>query len=557
MLKPVRNRSIQKELLCGFLILFIFFVINVVRNANVEEVLQPQAEQSSEKSAYCLENENGRVVLFFGGNTYTMSLPAAQLPVSLTKGAVRLFFEQGRLRQIRSSEEELTGSIFAEDAASITLVQGEKQIRVEKSTNFQIFEPDAKKGSVHHPEEPVLTSVPVTLYLRRGQAFAGVLKAEAGNRIRILLSTTGHESYYHERVELSCDTGFIMKNGKRSTFYEAGKRISLEMGNSLLAKGTLRLVAQKGGRFTLYSIKRSQGFLKVRGTLELSGGNGGILLINELPFETYLCGVINSEMPEEYGAEALKAQAVCARSYAQQARKEHRFIAYGADLDDTVMTQVYLEQPQKKSAVRAVKSTRGQILWKDDQPMEAFYYAASADAMEEGSPWYRWQITFQKAELKERLKKQLLSLEKQGKAEKSKTDMKQEETKLLKIVSETKKGQVTQLLVTLEEDSGESFLICGEYEIRSLLSPDGQPLLRQDGSRITDLELLPSAFFTITEDEEEETLTIRGSGYGHGNGMSQYGAGMLAGQGYSYLQILGYYFPNGSLKLLEASGGTP
>ena len=64
-------------------------------------------------------------------------------------------------------------------------------------------------------------------------------------------------------------------------------------------------------------------------------------MINELPLETYLEAVVPSEMPSGYHKEALKAQAVCARTYAWKQMQEGRLSKYGADVDDSVNYQVY------------------------------------------------------------------------------------------------------------------------------------------------------------------------------------------------------------------------
>lgn len=545
-----RNRTILAELLCGFFILFIFFVVNVVRNTNEEAASDDiRTEQNQLKSAFCMKNENGRAVFFYHGNTLTMSLKPSQISSSVVGEPVQLYYDDGKLRQVRGCEKEYYGSILEETDDSIMILNGGEKTELKKSSDFQIFQKDKKMTTVENYAEPIMTSSPVTFYTNGGQAYAGVLENNGEEMIRILLSTTGHEGYLHERVELSCDEKFTMKNGKRHTSYDANQRVTIEAGNSMFSNGTIQMVPKNNGRFTIYSIKRAQGILKVNGNLELSKSGDGILLVNELPFETYLCGVVNSEMPEEYGEEALKAQAVCARSYAYHAMKERRFIAYGADLDDTTMSQVYLEQPQKKSAQIAVKSTRGQILWKDDKALEAFYYASSQDKMEKTSPWYHWQITFERKSLEDSLKKKIELLDEQGKVQPSGIERSRMTSQMLQVQKQNEKGQVTELVVTFEQDPAQSYLITGEYEIRKLLSPDGQLLLRQDGSRITDCSLLPSAFFEILEEEDE--ITIKGSGYGHGNGMSQYGAKVLAEKGFDYLQILGYYFPGGSLKIID------
>lgn len=67
----------------------------------------------------------------------------------------------------------------------------------------------------------------------------------------------------------------------------------------------------------------------------------GIWIVNEISMEEYLYGVVPGEMPESFEAEALKAQAVCARTYASRLVNEKKYEDFGADLDDTTDCQVY------------------------------------------------------------------------------------------------------------------------------------------------------------------------------------------------------------------------
>ena len=71
------------------------------------------------------------------------------------------------------------------------------------------------------------------------------------------------------------------------------------------------------------SVDRSYGTPSYRGTMEFTKAESGILIVNDLLLEDYLCRVVPSEMPVSYGLEALKAQAVCARSYAYKQIEEN------------------------------------------------------------------------------------------------------------------------------------------------------------------------------------------------------------------------------------------
>ena len=83
-------------------------------------------------------------------------------------------------------------------------------------------------------------------------------------------------------------------------------------------------------------------------------------------------------MPATYEKEALKAQAVCARTYAWKQIQEQRLHELEADVDDTVNFQVYGNMEPQKAATEAVRETEGQILCQNGEAVEAYYFSTSA-----------------------------------------------------------------------------------------------------------------------------------------------------------------------------------
>lgn len=103
------------------------------------------------------------------------------------------------------------------------------------------------------------------------------------------------------------------------------------------------------------------------------------MLINELPLEEYLYSVVPSEMPASYPQEALKAQAICARTYAYTHMQRAGYEALGAHVDDSSSYQVYNNILEQEEATAAVKATYGQLLVREDgvTPAETYYYSTS------------------------------------------------------------------------------------------------------------------------------------------------------------------------------------
>ena len=113
-----------------------------------------------------------------------------------------------------------------------------------------------------------------------------------------------------------------------------------------------------------------------RGDMVIYNIQGALTVVNTLPLEEYLMGVVPSEMPSKWNYEAHRAQAIAARSYALANLNKRN--SKGYDLKDTPHDQAYggasSETPQ---TTRAVLSTRGEVLTYDDKIIPAYYHASA------------------------------------------------------------------------------------------------------------------------------------------------------------------------------------
>ena len=209
--------------------------------------------------------------------------------------------------------------------------------------------------------------------------------------------------------------------GDKKKEYNKKKILKLEPDHKWFKEGAVRVRAKKG-KIMVKSLKRGDGTPSYDGVIELRSTAEGLAVINELPVEKYLCGVIPSEMPASYELEALKAQAVCARSYAYRQMKEYAYPEYEAHINDSTSYQVYNNSAQAKASSKAVEETAGQtVKYKGDVVSTYFYstscgktttmeawgtkpgkkngYLYSAKVRDEDGdyekdlPWYRWTVT--------------------------------------------------------------------------------------------------------------------------------------------------------------------
>lgn len=112
----------------------------------------------------------------------------------------------------------------------------------------------------------------------------------------------------------------------------------------------------------LSGVERAQGQANYRGRLELVRWEDGIVVINELPLEEYLYGVVPGEMPASYPLEALKSQAVCARTYAYERLQRAGLPEYGAHVDDSTAFQVYQNLAEQGQTTRGQGDVRTGII---------------------------------------------------------------------------------------------------------------------------------------------------------------------------------------------------
>lgn len=303
------------------------------------------------------------------------------------------------------------------------------------------------------------------------------------------------------------------------------------------------------------------------------------MIINDLNLETYLYSVVPSEMPASYEMEALKAQAVCARSYAYRQILLNGYAAYGAHVDDSVSYQVYNNLTTDEKVIRAVNETAGEVLTFGDEVATTYYFSTSCgyttnetiwkngleensyisgkllndsakkldlrdedsfrqfilneeyETYDSGESWYRWEITVPA----EHISETICGMEDIG------------EVKNIEVTERNDGGVVHKVLVTGEDGELE---ITYEHAIRVALNGKGQTIIRAHGKEATGGNMLPSGFFVVDQVEENGKVTafrFRGGGFGHGAGMSQNGANHMAEAGKTYEEILGLFYEGTTL----------
>ncbi len=269
-----------------------------------------------------------------------------------------------------------------------------------------------------------------------------------------------------------------------------------------------------------------------RGLAELSVSDNGILVVNQLALEEYLVGLINCEISSAWPIEAVKAQAVIARTYALSRKASRLNSPY--HLESSVIDQVYegclIEDSR---AQRAVMETEGEVLTYGGEVIQAFYHSscggkteASENVWGSALPYLKgvdcqycqtsqgatlWDVKLSLADIEGRLKA---------------AGHKISGLTGIKAGPLNSRGRLSQVIL--------------------VASKGGFSLTGDQFRKVVGYGIIKSTRFTVKVVGGEATFT--GSGNGHGVGLCQWGAKQRALDGFSYKEILSYYYPGTELK---------
>lgn len=205
----------------------------------------------------------------------------------------------------------------------------------------------------------------------------GITSSASGNLEHSSLSivSSGKLEITNKDIDLK-----LKENSKVKIVNKSGSiEISLDNGKKYKTKSALNFYA-KGYYLTLNPVRKGHtSSPKYRGTLTIfPSGNRNLRVINTVDIEKYLLQVVPSEMPMSFGLEALKAQAVAARTYAISDILKEKYKKDGFHIKDTVESQVYNNQVENEIATEAIEKTEGKIMIHNDKPVDAKYFSTSS-----------------------------------------------------------------------------------------------------------------------------------------------------------------------------------
>lgn len=343
-----------------------------------------------------------------------------------------------------------------------------------------------------------------------------------------------------DQIDVGSSAAAVIKDG-------SGKVLASipETGGFLTAaadNGTIDIDQWEAGQVWIEPSENSYVYIDgnfYRGRTLVTPTAGGLTAVNYVDMEQYLYSVVGGEMPDSWPLEALKAQAVAARSYVLFQRQSGANTVF--DVGDTQRWQVYKGIGEETvNTIAAVEATRGQVLTYDGQIIEAVFHSSSGGYTEnvedvwtrplpylravqdfdQGAPVYEWNETFTADQIRQRI---------------------------------TGVGNILSFAPERTTNSGRiiSMRVSGDAGTRVL-----------SGSELRDALNLKSTLFSIVAQPGQiasasggapapNTFRVIGRGFGHGLGMSQWGAHNLAQRGYNYQQIVTHYYTGATLAMVE------
>ncbi|AFY36968.1 SpoIID/LytB domain protein [[Leptolyngbya] sp. PCC 7376] len=345
--------------------------------------------------------------------------------------------------------------------------------------------------------------------------------AQAAVDMRIAVSKSA------PRVQVGSSTNALVKNGRGQLLGEISAMSAFSVnrqGNQLAfdrwQAGELWVEPKNGGYVWI-------GDRWYRGKTQVRINNGGVIAINHVDLEEYLYSVVGAEAIPSWPQEALKAQAVAARTYALKKRAENSRNLY--DLDTTTANQVYKGLNSEYSTTHeAVKATTNQVMTYNGDVILAVFHSSSGghtenveDVWTRPLPYLRGVVDYDQSAPVYQWGKNISA------------------SRLGQLIGGV--GTVKQIIPQRKTPQGRmvSVKIVGDRGTKNI-----------SGDQLRKLLDLRSTLISATI--QDGNVYIYGKGFGHGVGLSQWGANGLAQQGIDYQQILAHYYQNVNIaKILK------
>ena len=537
------------------------------------------------KNVFVHSTEKGKAQVLY--EKQQMSVEIDGLEESITDTICDIVWKKGKAVAIYKKEDMIQGKVLSFNENQIEIsgygtLEYEGKLKIYKTY-----------GTVEQLDESklVIGNLQADFVVAEKKVCGIILKQPAEiENVRVLL--LNDSSPYRENPVFVSDADCTVSVGESQVAVPAGQVI---IPATMLAPDSsdfVKIVPSENGKLYFANDAGEKTSLGYRGSMEIRKYSEGFGVVNEVSLEKYLYGVVPSEMPASYEVEALRAQAVCARSYACIQLMKGNYAAFAANIDDSTNYQVYNQKEEDEKTNLAVDDTVGEVIKYNGEIAEAYYFSTSCGHTDNMSAWnlpeeekdgylkavtllsdesepdfsseeafsafiqnkdivaydsesqyFRWRAELNPVEnitgvnqaITERAQTNPTNIQvyKADGSQATVNDISGFGNIIgMSVLERSSGGCVKKLQISYEQGN---LQIMNEYNIRYILGTSLKKLTNKDGKEVT-MTLLPSAYITIIP--VENGYVVYGGGYGHGIGMSQNGANGMAKAGMSYMDIL-------------------
>ena len=528
------------------------------------------------KNVYVTNIEDNTITANMYGNIKKFN--SGKIAEDVTGCLCDITVEDGKIVGVNTKTDVVSGKVLSVSQDSVE-IEGYGSVKLDE--DFIMYE---KENSLISNYSSIIVGYALQDFIVADGEVCGAIKNKPlqADNIRVIIKTSGFRDIFFNEAVFCADSGMIVETGEESYDTAPGETVVFNPDTEDFNEGRIKLIP-KSGEIQFQSVNRGIGTPSYGGTIEVSLYDEGIVVVNEVGIEDYLKKVVPSEMPSGFNLEALKCQAVCARSYAYTELSNNYYSAYGAHIDDSIQFQVYNNSQRAESTDTAVDETAGQVLSYNGEVVKTYYYSTSCGSTTDVTLWgnttenypyfvaecvggvdrgltltvesefntfikgeneadydydctlYRWSMEESVKEISEGFARST------GKNVGNITD--------IEVLKRVNGGAAVKVKVT--GDKGET-VIDSESAIRAAFGNANVDMNTKSGT--TRYANLPSTFCVFEKVTEGKKLTgfkITGGGYGHGIGMSQNAANKMA-ESMTYAQILEFFYRGTTLTLISS-----
>lgn len=393
--------------------------------------------------------------------------------------------------------------------------------------------------------------------------------------VRIVILNSGNNTPYYSSVQIKAsEMNFYY--GKNFSTKKKVKEVQVKPDSRYFKKNSVvKLESGKG-----LELERDTGNRRYSGSFYIYDTPSGLVVVNDVELEQYVAAVVSSEIGTNAPEEALKAQAVCARTYIINTKNQD-YKKFDAVANDSTEDQVYNAVPPSEACKKAAQATKNLVMTCGGKPIKAFYFSTSCGYTTNYRIWGKEKLDYLKGcQVAEHKSGQNIREEQvfarfiKGKGSGYEKDYpyfrwrtylsaQQIENAVFNYMN-VNIGSFLKAEVNARGVGGiasqitiygarRQVVINNQTQIRKVLSSMYMTVELNDGSEKRGGLLLPSAFIcleTIYNGNQSVGLKIYGGGFGHGSGMSQNGAIEMAQKGADCKQILKKFYADIQIEAL-------